>query len=191
MNVKRTDGEGFYSYLWLRRKDLTPYYAGKGKGRRGFHSHSHTVKCPTEKWRILVFPHATEADAFEHERFLVAIFGRRDNGTGILRNLSDGGDKPPLPQKGHGLGCKRGPFTPEHSRRLSESLRGNKNNLGKKASLDKCVKIAAANRKRGPRSAETKQKIRLAKLGTKLSMETRHRMSLAHNGRFRGQKICE
>ena len=43
----------FYTYLWLRQ-DGTPYYVGKGKGRRGFRSQGHGVHCPPETSRIIL-----------------------------------------------------------------------------------------------------------------------------------------
>src|SRR5207253_2449071 len=41
---------------------------------------------------ILVQPYPSEADAFAAEVFLISYFGRKDLGTGCLRNLTDGGD---------------------------------------------------------------------------------------------------
>ena len=81
----------FYSYLWLR-EDGTPYYAGKGSGRRAYHSDGHNVHRPKNRSRILVFPMINEAEAFESEIALIELFGRLDNGTGCLRNITDGGD---------------------------------------------------------------------------------------------------
>lgn len=81
----------FYSYLYLR-EDGTPYYAGKGTGERAFHSATHAVRPPKDRTRIVVFPMASEAEAFESERALIELFGRKDNSTGILRNMTDGGD---------------------------------------------------------------------------------------------------
>jgi hypothetical protein len=80
-----------YTYLWLR-KDLTPYYAGKGAGYRAYTRTRHGIRRPTDRWRIIVFPHDSERDALEHEKFMIVIFGRKDNGTGCLRNYTDGGE---------------------------------------------------------------------------------------------------
>jgi hypothetical protein len=85
----------FYSYLWLRA-DGTPYYAGKGTGRRAFQSSGHgAIHIPKDRTRILVFPMLTEAEAFESEIALIDLFGRKDLGTGCLRNKTNGGDCPP------------------------------------------------------------------------------------------------
>jgi hypothetical protein len=48
--------------------------------------------CPSDRNRILVQPHPSEKDAFAAEVFLIAYYGRKDLGTGILRNRTDGGE---------------------------------------------------------------------------------------------------
>lgn len=119
MNAVRT----FYSYLWLR-KDGTPYYVGKGNGTRGPYSRSHGVHAPTSKSRILLFPMESEALAFESEKVLIELFGRKDNGTGILRNLTDGGEG------ASGIVCseatrkKKREVLSEHCRRLAAARVG-------------------------------------------------------------------
>lgn len=84
----------FYTYLWLR-EDGTPYYVGKGTGRRAFQTDDHRVKCPKDKSRILVQPHPTEDDALAAEKFFVDYYGRKDLGLGNLRNITNGGDRGP------------------------------------------------------------------------------------------------
>ena len=83
----------FYTYLWLR-EDGTPYYVGKGTGRRAFTKHYHR-QCPPPKGRTVIYPAESEADAFETEIALIWYYGRKDLGTGCLRNLTDGGENPP------------------------------------------------------------------------------------------------
>ena len=87
--------EQFYTYLWLR-EDGTPYYAGKGHGYRAYTVHRNTnrkMKAPPKN-SIVIYPAESEADAFETEIALIWYYGRKDLGTGCLRNLSDGGDGP-------------------------------------------------------------------------------------------------
>ena len=81
----------FYTYLYLR-EDGTPYYVGKGKAKRAFYIHSHRVKPPRDRSRILLQEFPSELDAFEAEKFLIAYYGRLDLGTGSLHNLTDGGE---------------------------------------------------------------------------------------------------
>jgi len=109
---------GFYSYLWSRA-DGTPYYAGKGTGKRAFISNGHCIHRPKERARILVFPMINEVEAFESEMALIDLFGRTDIGTGCLRNLTDGGENPPSWR-----GKKRGPQSEDHRRRNSEGHKG-------------------------------------------------------------------
>jgi hypothetical protein len=81
----------YYTYAYLR-EDRTPYYIGKGKGNRVYETHRR-VKPPKDKSRIIFLKqNLTEEEAFKHEIYMIALFGRKDNGTGILRNLTDGGE---------------------------------------------------------------------------------------------------
>jgi hypothetical protein len=80
----------FYTYFWLR-EDGTPYYVGKGTGNRFWNSRP-GHRPPTDRARILIQEFPSEADALAAEIFLIAFYGRKDNGTGILRNRTDGGD---------------------------------------------------------------------------------------------------
>ena len=82
----------FYTYAYLR-EDKTPYYIGKGTGRRIYSTNRKGLKPPKDKSRIIFLKqNLTEEEAFKHEVYMIAVFGRKDNGTGILRNKTDGGD---------------------------------------------------------------------------------------------------
>lgn len=192
----------FYSYLWLR-EDGTPYYAGKGTGRRAFISFTHGVHCPPQPKNILVFVHSSESEAFESEKEFIKWFGRKDLGTGCLRNLTDGGEG--------ASGCKKSLLTCQklsnalkgravsdtHRRHLSDALKGKKNSLGCRHSAEEIRKNA--ERRRGQkRSAESKQKMQEAAkrrwAAQPMSEETKSKLRVASTGRDgpnRGKKASE
>ena len=81
----------YYTYAYLR-EDKTPYYIGKGSGKR-IYSKQRGINAPKDKSRIIFLKkNLTEAEAFKHEVYMIAILGRKDLGTGILRNLTNGGE---------------------------------------------------------------------------------------------------
>jgi hypothetical protein len=83
----------YYVYAYLREKDNTPYYIGKGKCRRAYTNISHYVNLPKDKSRIIFYQIGlTENDAFKLEIAYIKLFGRKDLNTGILRNLTNGGE---------------------------------------------------------------------------------------------------
>ena len=83
----------FYTYAYLRL-DGTPYYIGMGSGQRAFCKQRRTKVPPIE--RILFLKTGlTHEEAIRHEIYMISIFGRKDKGTGILWNFTDGGEGVP------------------------------------------------------------------------------------------------
>jgi hypothetical protein len=80
----------YYTYAYLR-EDGTPYYVGKGRGRRIDNPNTHYSGLPPKNRRVFLKQNLTEKEAFRHEKYMIAVLGRKDLGTGILRNLTDGG----------------------------------------------------------------------------------------------------
>jgi hypothetical protein len=82
----------FYTYAYLR-EDKTPYYIGKGQTNRAYQQNGKPCAVPKDKSRIIFLKkNLIEEEAFKHEIYMIAVFGRKDLGTGILRNKTDGGD---------------------------------------------------------------------------------------------------
>lgn len=136
-NAKR-----FYTYAYLR-EDRTPYYIGKGQGRRIYQSIGKPCNKPPKDRIIFLKKNLTEEESFKHEIYMISIFGRKDLKTGILHNKSNGGEGPSgmivsdeIKQKWSNQ--RRGKKKPKQS----ENMKGEKNPMfGKKRTEDEKEKI--------------------------------------------------
>jgi hypothetical protein len=82
----------YYTYAYLR-EDGTPYYIGKGKNDRINKKRKNEIKPPKDKSRIIFLKqNLNEEEAFKHEIYIISVFGRKDLGTGILHNRTNGGN---------------------------------------------------------------------------------------------------
>ena len=145
----------FYTYAFLRA-NRTPYYVGKGCKSRAWNGQKKGCRWPpNDPSRVLILKTGlTEKQAFEHEKYMIAILGRIDLGTGILHNGTDGGE-----------GVSGLVQSIETRRRLAEANRGDKNPMfGKKLSAERRAKIAAI-RTGKKYNAETKAKMAASKRG--------------------------
>lgn len=159
----------FYTYLWLR-EDGTPYYVGKGLLTRAYLRRTGHVP-PTDPANVITQEWDTEEEALSAEVFLIAYYGRKDSGNGILTNLTDGGDG--------FTGARHSESTRLGMRRR---MLGNRFALGNVLSAD--VRRRMGDSRRGKkRPPEVTEKTRLANLGSKRSDETRRRISEAGRGR--------
>jgi len=150
----------YYTYAYLR-EDGTPYYIGKGKGNR-LHQNHKRISLPPKERRLILKNNLSENDAFNHEVYMIFILGRKDLGTGILRNMTNGGEQPPS-SKGKNL-------TEEHKRKVSEALKGN-------------PKKYTVWNKGIPMAEETKKKLSLVKTGKRHNQESIDKIREANLGR--------
>lgn len=152
----------YYVYQYVR-EDGTPYYIGKGKNDRAYSKHS--INLPIDNSRIHILQeNLNENDAHELEIYLISKYGRKDIGTGILRNKTNGGEgvsgyivseetKRKISKALKGIPGKA--LTKETKEKISKSLKGkipwNKGKLGVQKHSD-----------------ETKAKISMKQRGKKL-----------------------
>lgn len=168
----------FYVYAYLR-ENYTPYYIGKGKDKRAYRkSKQDIIKTPKDKSRIIILhDNLSEVYAFILERYYIRWFGRKNNNTGILRNLTDGGE-----------GLSGLIKTKEHKIKIgitnSISQIGNKNgsgNKGKTISQETRIKTSETMKRKGLKPPSKK--------GIKLSEETRQKMRISALKREENKKI--
>jgi hypothetical protein len=151
----------YYTYAYLR-EDKTPYYIGKGKGKR-IYSTCRRIKPPKDKSRIIYLKqNLTEEQAFKHEIYMVDVFGRKDLGTGILYNMTNGGE-----------GMSGAIRSDEYRKKMSEAKKNHTVSEETKRKLSEAHKNP---------SEETRKKISEANKDKTLSKETRRKLSVAKKG---------
>ena len=167
----------YYTYAYLR-EDRTPYYIGKGKGDRIYSTSSRIIKPPKDKSRIIYLKqNLTEEEAFKHEIYMIDVFGRKDLGTGILHNRTDGGE-----------GRSGSILSEETKRKISNANKGEKNyHYGKSLSEETKIKLSEAHKGK-TLSEETKRKMSESRKGRIVSEETRKKQSESNKGKTRSEE---
>ena len=172
----------YYTYAYLR-EDKTPYYIGKGKGNRAYRRRDKGIKPPKDKSKILILKqNLTEEESFRHEVYMIAVFGRKDLGTGILHNKTNGGD-----------GVSGAVVSDETRRKMSEALKGkprskeirrkiSESHKGKTHS-EESRRNMSESQKGKTFSEETKRKLSESQKGKNHSEEPRRKLSEARNGK--------
>lgn len=160
----------YYTYAYLR-PDGTPYYIGKGSGKRAWKRNAHESACPPPDRILILKKNLTEEEAFTHEKYMIFIFGRKDTGKGILWNFTDGGEG--------AAGCER---TVETRRKMAESKFGENNPMKRPEVRAK----ASAARKGKPNPSQSK-KIKGRKWWVSIGGETAQQRECPGEGWVRGR----
>lgn len=149
----------WYVYRHIRLDTNKPFYVGIGNKKnyaRAYQTNPdrrnqiwHNIFSKTDIEIEIILDNLTKSQASEKEKEFIKLYGRKDLGTGILSNMTDGGD---------GIwNCKRSEETKE---KLRQSKLGDKNPMFGKSP-----------------SEETKLKRNKSLLGQKRSSETKKRQS--------------
>lgn len=123
----------FYVYLHIKESDGTVFYVGKGTKFRWSHVYDRT-----QHWKNTAIKHGVICKIVAHdlsaeealvlEKKLIASYGRQDQKTGCLVNLTDGGE-----------GVVNYVWTEEHRKKISEA------GMGKRHTPEAKEKIRQAN----------------------------------------------
>jgi len=164
-------------YRHIRLDKNQPFYIGIGNEKRAYskHGRSNFWKRIVEKTDYeveILFENLTSEQAKEKEIEFIKLYGRVDNKTGILCNMTDGGDGIINPSP-HVREERRKRFT------KNKFALGNKYNLGRRQTEETKLKISQS--KKGCKSIMT---------GKKHSDESRKKMS-ENTARAMSKKVID
>lgn len=159
----------YYIYTHTRVGDEHPFYVGKGFGNRAYSTQSRSQfwkNVAKDGYRIeFEFENLSEEDAFQMEKDMIKMYGRRDLGTGCLVNLTGGGE-----------GSSGWVHSEESRKKISKVKKGNTYMKGKTLSEETKSKMSKA------------KKGNLSKTGMKTSEETKRKISEAQKGKIFSDK---
>jgi hypothetical protein len=152
--------DDFYTYAYLR-EDGTPYYIGKGRGNRAYSKLGRSIGLPPRDRILLLKTELPEEEAFRHEIYMIAVFGRKDLGTGILYNFTDGGE-----------GTSGRICLEETRRKIRERSHAEKDELGRSVNAVRNMEKVHAEKDQSGRSVNA---VKGGKKGGKVSAEKLHK----------------
>lgn len=146
--------QNFYVYLHVKESDGTVFYVGKGTKHRWCISFSRSKhwKHTASKHGVIckiVAHNLTTEEALILEKKLITSYGRQDQKTGCLVNLTDGGD-----------GVVNYVWTDEHRKKVAIASTGRRH-------TEEFKQLVSSIHKGKVLSSETKAKISKAKIGSK------------------------
>lgn len=181
-----------YVYAHRRNDTGTIFYVGIGKDK--YRITSKSKRNPL--WLNIVNKHGYTVEithknlvweeACSIEKYLILFYGRVNNSTGILSNMTDGGE-----------GSNGYVMSEERKRAIGKKSTGNKHCLGKKHTEEfkrnhSMNQLGEKNHRFGIKmSDEQRAKISVALTGHKHSEETRRKIGLANSKSLLGKKLSD
>ena len=192
MSIYNSSSLEYYVYAYLR-EDGSPYYIGKDKSNR-LNSKQRTSSLPKNKSNIIIIQDKlTEKSALFLEQVYISFYGRKDNETGILRNLTDGGEgtsgrivseetkiklrKPKKDTKNY-----RGTYIETHIKNCAEANRKKAKDPKFIEKLRKPKSAKTRENMKGEKSQKHIENMRKSKIGIKIPINSIHSKNAIQRG---------